>query len=373
MFRFSLVGALLFPVMTFAMSDDSVISTMTDQNYDDENWAYEYCNSDFDVCIPLHRNFWYGVFPGVSDALFHIELGTKQIEERGDGPITVRIRAASYTGREGKVINNADGTISVRVVRDGATHFVVEGPEELEVPIVYLSRALREEPESVMVSEPVLSPDEASNHDISDDATEGNQDMNDEKTSTGETSPPAGIFPDVPDSSVLYLPLIRLSKLDITQGNPDGRFHPERDLNRAEFLTLLYRAKEIYPRQPRRGCYKDVLAGEWYTPVICHATRVEYVGGYPDSLFRPEAAVSRVEAFKMIYTVLGLDLNTNSNRLREFDFEDVHIDQWYIPFLASAFNDGIALDPKEDSLLFHPGEHISREEAVLILHNALFR
>src|SRR3990167_6556907 len=68
----------------------------------------------------------------------------------------------------------------------------------------------------------------------------------------------AGIFPDVGDNHPFKAEIESLARAGIVKGNPDGKFYPERSVNRAEFLTLLYKASGRLPKAIYVQCFTDV-------------------------------------------------------------------------------------------------------------------
>ena len=180
----------------------------------------------------------------------------------------------------------------------------------------------------------------------------------------------AATFVDVSSDSLYRGQIERLADLQIVRGNPDGTFSPLRTVNRAEMLTLLYRAKGITPAVPLKQCFTDVVSGSWYEAVICDAASHGYVGGYPDKKFRPEQEVNRVEAIKMIFTVMGIGL-TASTSTEVALYTDLVPTAWYMQYLAPAFERKILPIAGQTGSLFNPNAPLLRGEAAAYIFNAL--
>lgn len=109
----------------------------------------------------------------------------------------------------------------------------------------------------------------------------------------------------------------RLAKMNIVSGFPDGTFKPDRHLTRAQYAALLAKAFELAPRR-QATVFKDVAADFWAKSAIVKANRAGFLVGYPDSTFRPEQNLTRVQA--IVSLVNGLQLvGGNPNSLSVYD------------------------------------------------------
>ncbi len=152
----------------------------------------------------------------------------------------------------------------------------------------------------------------------------------------------AARFPDVPGDHPYNSSVEALAIEGVVTGNPDGNFYPARPVNRAEFLTMLYRATEKKAAAASTSCFSDVQASAWYANVVCDAVVQGYVGGYPDGSFKPEQSVNRVEALKMIYKTFGLGVLTGADAMASADdFTDVSPNSWYVTYVSSSYRNGL--------------------------------
>ena len=182
----------------------------------------------------------------------------------------------------------------------------------------------------------------------------------------------AAIFPDVPDGHLYQGPIERLVGLKVINGNPDGRFNPERSVNRAEMLTMLYRALNMTPAAVTAKCFPDVLTGSWYELVVCDAAAHRIVDGYSDGTFRPQKEVNRVEALKMITNMFGMPVAELSAGDRTIvKFVDVSVSAWYTKYLYASFTNGILPIAGQAGPRFYPDAPLLRGEAAAYIDNAL--
>ena len=182
----------------------------------------------------------------------------------------------------------------------------------------------------------------------------------------------AAIFPDVPDSDPHKTNIELLVGLKVINGNPDGTFAPNREVNRAEFLAMTYRAIGRKPATAPRHLFKDVVIGSWYQLIVDDAAAAGFVQGYSDSTFRPEQSVKRVEALKIMAEVMGMSVPELTQNSRDVvRFSDVPLGAWYVKYLYHVYASGILPVPGQDGNLFHPDRPLLRKEAASYIANAL--
>ncbi len=183
----------------------------------------------------------------------------------------------------------------------------------------------------------------------------------------------AGLFVDVSESHSFKGEIEALARMGILKGNPDGNFYPDRSVNRAEFLKMLYVATNRIPKPIYAGCFADVEAGSWYESFVCDAASPEhrFVQGYSDGKFRPSAPVSRTEALKMIFMLFGLD--TPDISLSDKDvikFVDISTAAWYSKYISAAYIKGILPIAGQAGARFYPDQPLLRGEASAYIFNA---
>ncbi len=179
----------------------------------------------------------------------------------------------------------------------------------------------------------------------------------------------AASFPDVPRDHPFGASISLLADLKIVTGNPDGNFYPAKPVNRAEFLILLYRTKGWTPSAPATACFSDVPRGAWYEAVVCDASSKGYVGGYPDGKFRPEKEVNRAESLKMIFKVFGFDQNANPTR--GSTYIDVPENAWFRSYFTASFAYHVLPVAGQGTTFYYPESSLLRGEAAAYIHNAM--
>lgn len=98
-----------------------------------------------------------------------------------------------------------------------------------------------------------------------------------------------------------------LRENDIMTGFGDGTFKPDKKLNRAEAVTLLMRLKEITPSEGiSQTSFSDVPRNVWFTSAVIEATNRGWIKGFPDGKFYPEKNLNRAEWATLISRAFDL-------------------------------------------------------------------
>ena len=112
-------------------------------------------------------------------------------------------------------------------------------------------------------------------------------------------------------------------------GYEDGTFRPNKQVTRAEFVTVLCKLSDAEVPQDPAG-FPDVSASSWAYPYVCVAQAQSWVGGYPDGTFQPNRPVSRAEAVAMMNNFLGRTPDEEAIAAGETRFfPDVKRSAWY--------------------------------------------
>ena len=125
----------------------------------------------------------------------------------------------------------------------------------------------------------------------------------------------AAAFSDVPADYEYVTETQMLNDLGIFNGYPDGTFHPEATITRAEATAVIYRmlsGKTDASNFVGATSFSDVAADNWATGYINYCTELKVVNGYPDGTFQPLKPVTFAEMTTMIVRALGLDTGSLS-------------------------------------------------------------
>lgn len=129
-------------------------------------------------------------------------------------------------------------------------------------------------------------------------------------------------FKDVTWENVYIDAINNLQEKEIVSGYRDGTYGYDKDISRAEILKILVEAKikldpsfSVDLESFKQNCFADVSASDWYSKYVCYAKDEGLVSGFSGNLFKPNQAVTLVEALKMA--------------MLNFDYEYEETDKWY--------------------------------------------
>ncbi|MEN6325844.1 MAG: S-layer homology domain-containing protein, partial [Syntrophomonas sp.] len=122
---------------------------------------------------------------------------------------------------------------------------------------------------------------------------------NSSEQNNNETQP-VSLFKDVTaeDGNLIYINY--LAKREIISGFSDGGFHPADGLTRAEAATVLVKAAGLSQTSENKAVFKDVSAGHWAAGSIAAAAEAGYLKGYPDGTYHPEEKLTRAQGISLI-------------------------------------------------------------------------
>ncbi len=122
-------------------------------------------------------------------------------------------------------------------------------------------------------------------------------------------------FTDVTDS--FYKKIVNnFAQAGIISGYGDGIFGGERNITRGEFVKLLTTAFNIQYKGAKNESLSDIK-GHWAEEYISAFVDKGYILGYPDSSFKPDKNITRAEAVTVINRALGIE--TKSDNIQMFN------------------------------------------------------
>lgn len=146
----------------------------------------------------------------------------------------------------------------------------------------------------------------------------------------------------------------------VIKGYPDGRFEPNKQVSRAEFVSMLNRA--LGNNGVVTIGFTDVSPTAWHYADVRRAVSASYVSGYSDGTFKPNNNISRQEAAVMIARVLPT--YGESGRLQNFtDYRSVA--DWAYTALSKVNGKGYISGYTDGKI--HPLDPLTRAQAAKII------
>ncbi|MGE3278971.1 MAG: S-layer homology domain-containing protein [Candidatus Altimarinota bacterium] len=175
-------------------------------------------------------------------------------------------------------------------------------------------------------------------------------------------------FADV-KSPLLREAISYLVEKGIINGYPDGTFQPDKVINRAETLKIVFASVGVSPKLPSNmSPFSDVDENEWYFPYVVTAKFEGIIQGYEDDTYRPTSAVNKVEFLKIALSAQFFfrpSSGSYSSALKQFS--DLDKSQWYMPYV----NYAVEHEYLDDTTKFKPTEGMTRGEAAMIIYRIL--
>lgn len=145
-------------------------------------------------------------------------------------------------------------------------------------------------------------------------------------------------------------------------GNPDGTFQPEKQVSRAEFITMLVKALEL--KGTSEKSFSD-LNGHWAKGVIQTAVANGIVNGFEDGTIRPDALITREQMAVMIAKAKQLKAEASDKTFAD----QTEISGWAKESVLSAVKNGIIGGYADNT--FKPQALASKAEAVTMIARCL--
>ncbi len=150
----------------------------------------------------------------------------------------------------------------------------------------------------------------------------------------------------------------------VMRGDIDGNLYPDRQITRAEYVTMINRAFGY--TVPGSIPFNDVLPSAWYYDDIAIAYRVGYFRGTGDTTASPETPLTREEAVVM----LGRNLMYRVQSGEVLGFSDSReFSEWSRGLIQVASEMGVVSGYEDGT--FRPHSNITRGEVATILVRAI--
>ncbi|MEN6326370.1 MAG: S-layer homology domain-containing protein, partial [Syntrophomonas sp.] len=163
-------------------------------------------------------------------------------------------------------------------------------------------------------------------------------------------------FKDLNEANPNYVYINYLAQREIISGFPDGGFHPDQGLSRAQAAVIMARTMKLDITGQNVSGMKDADQNHWATGYIGAAVKAGYIKGYPDGTFKPDDKLSRAEGISLVF---GLSRETDPG-VELPSLQDVDSNHWAARSIAMALDAGM-IDAKTNQQ-FMPNAPMSREE-----------
>lgn len=168
------------------------------------------------------------------------------------------------------------------------------------------------------------------------------------------------------------LPMLQhLNDVKIMTAYPDGNFHPEKIVTRAEALAISLRAGgiQIPAESVGKTYFTDVDPNEWYAPFTVRGVDTQVVAGPEQNPnFRPNEAITKAEFLAFLFRATGVKFGNYMHKTRDISL-DVSESDWFAPYFAYAKRFQIAHLPPDG--FYRPNKLLSRQEVGVMTYRQL--
>lgn len=149
----------------------------------------------------------------------------------------------------------------------------------------------------------------------------------------------------------------------IVQGSGNGKFEPNRELTRSEWVALVNRTFQL--QKQGDAAFSDVKSGDWFADDVLAAQASGYIQGFEDGSFKPGAPLTREQAAVTLTKLLKLQVE---DQAAEAFKDDAALGGWSKQSVYAAVNQGIIKGYEDHT--FRPDTALTRAEAVTLLDRA---
>ena len=158
----------------------------------------------------------------------------------------------------------------------------------------------------------------------------------------------------------------------VAGGRQPCKFEPQAAATRAEATTMAVRAIQAnVPAEVGQKPFPDVKTTAWNSRYITTAKSKAIVHGYPDTQFRPDQAINKVEALKIVTRAFDTDFSkVNLQNLKQYS--DVELNQWYVQYVDAGFDQGLLGGENAPLTVtvnrIYPANYITRSELAEMIY-----
>lgn len=188
---------------------------------------------------------------------------------------------------------------------------------------------------------------------------------------TGAAAPITSMYSDIPDSFWANPEINKLTRENVVFGYPNGTFRPNANVTRAEFASFIVRGMNMEDKigNSKKYDFADVPKNHWAYNIINAARANDLMAGYPDNKFKPDNAVSKIEAMTMLSKKIDGDITEErANEILSKYSDGKKVPDWAKKDVAKVLEANALSDmPNPDKI--YVGSNASRAEVASMLDN----
>ncbi|MBU1151803.1 S-layer homology domain-containing protein [Patescibacteria group bacterium] len=197
------------------------------------------------------------------------------------------------------------------------------------------------------------------------DEEEGNFSLTDSSLADGENV--CAGFTDVSDTHSLCDSITWAKNMEIFEGYQDGSFRPNQAITRTEALKVILLTLDVNILSADGSNYgfSDVEKYGWYAGYLRTAINLGIAEGYQDGKFRPANQITKAEGLKILLETGRIKDDVIIPSLTSgLPYEDAEKGAWYIKYLWMAKEHNLS----PNAYYFSPNEALTRAEMADMLY-----
>ena len=180
-------------------------------------------------------------------------------------------------------------------------------------------------------------------------------------------------YTDLKPDHWAYPQIEELTNEGILVGYPDKSFHPDENVTRAEFATMVIKAVDQENAEIKDVInFEDISESFWAWDMIQRAVTFDIIKKSPDNCFHPESTVTRAQALTFVVNALSTE-NISEKQAREAlakSYSDYKfIPEWVVLTAGKAEVLGIVVKVPGKEKLMEAERPATRAELAVFLYN----
>jgi hypothetical protein len=179
-------------------------------------------------------------------------------------------------------------------------------------------------------------------------------------------------FTDVPQDHWAYLDIYRTAAASIVQGYPDGSYHPEETVTRAQMAVYISRAAaggdSMVPEPGASPTFPDVPADHWAYRHVEYAVGRGVLRGYADGEYKPELAMDRGQMAAYVARAKGWVGADDDMSAAPALFADVPAGFWAGTAIQACVDNGVVQGYGDGC--YHPEAAVTRDQMAVYVARA---
>lgn len=174
----------------------------------------------------------------------------------------------------------------------------------------------------------------------------------------------AYMFSDLNPSADYYQPIVDLFNRGVVSGYSDGTFKPNNAITRGDAAKMLALALKLNIKNPTNPLFTDVPRSNEYYPYIAALSEADIINGYSDKTFRPQEPITRGQMAKII--TLGYKFGVSSKLNHNFkDVSSKNSNSNYIQTLVD-----LGITKGRTPITFEPFSSVTRAQLATFIWRA---